>query len=146
MSLMGLLKILKRRYLVYEDLSSFRISGQNWKRKGGMGSSVIINKPWWYEVLRRTAILFVLITPALNGVIFCDKVLKGPVLSYESFWQNKRLILLFRWWWLLVLKSNLIFWTNSGSKNWSFLKKREIFEEIQILKMHDCNFNNVNFV
>ena len=39
--LMGLIKILKRRYLVYDDLSFFRISGQNWKRKEGMGSSMI---------------------------------------------------------------------------------------------------------
>ena len=31
--LMELLQILKRRYLVYDDLSSFRISGQNWKRE-----------------------------------------------------------------------------------------------------------------
>ena len=38
---MGLLKILKRRYLVYDDLSSFRIIGKNWKRKGEMGSSMI---------------------------------------------------------------------------------------------------------
>ena len=36
-----LLKTLKRRYLVYDDLSSFRISGQNWKRNEGMGSSII---------------------------------------------------------------------------------------------------------
>ena len=39
--LMGLLKILKRRYLVYDNLSSFCISGQNWKRKGGISSSMI---------------------------------------------------------------------------------------------------------
>ena len=32
--LMGLLQILKRRYFVYDDLSFFRISGQNWKRNG----------------------------------------------------------------------------------------------------------------
>ena len=38
---MGLLKFLKRRYLVYDDLSSFRISGQNWKRTGEMGSNMI---------------------------------------------------------------------------------------------------------
>ena len=38
---MGLIKILKRRYLFYYDLTSFRISGQNWERKVGMGSSMI---------------------------------------------------------------------------------------------------------
>ena len=38
---MGLLKILNRRYFVYDDLSSFSISGQNWKRKGRMVSSMI---------------------------------------------------------------------------------------------------------
>ena len=39
--LMGLLKILNRRYFVYDDLSSFSISGQNWKRKRRMVSSMI---------------------------------------------------------------------------------------------------------
>ena len=39
--LMGLLKILKRRYLVFDNLSSSHISGQNSNRKGGMGFSMI---------------------------------------------------------------------------------------------------------
>ena len=39
--LMGLLNILKHRYFIHDYLSSFPISGKNWKRKGGMDWSMM---------------------------------------------------------------------------------------------------------
>ena len=44
------LKILKCRYLIYDNIGSFHITRQNWRRKRGMDSSIVKKSKSWNTV------------------------------------------------------------------------------------------------